>query len=118
VLVLTPLAVFVGASFLAYGVSCLTSRWMKAEFERFGLARLRTLVGALEIAGAVGVLVGLAVPGVGLLASAGLTLVMVAAIVARRRVKDGLLPTLPSVIYFLLTGILAFLFALRFSAAF
>lgn len=117
-LMLTPLAVIVGASFLVYGVSCLSSRWMKTEFERFGLGRLRTLVGALEVAGAVGVLVGLAAPGIGLLASSGLTLIMVAAVVARRRVKDGLLPTLPSVIYLVLTGALAFLFAVRLFAAF
>ena len=110
---LTPLAVFVGASFLAYGVSCLTSRWMRSEFERFGLARLRILIGALEVAGAVGVLAGLAVPEVGFLSAVGLTIVMAAAVVARRRAKDGLLPTLPSLIYLTLTAVLALLFALR-----
>jgi hypothetical protein len=42
---------------------------------------------------------------------------MAAAVVARRRVKDGLLPTLPSLIYLTLTAVLALLFALRsFSA--
>ena len=40
--------------FLFYGTACLFSDGMKADFERFGLSRVRLLIGVLEVLGAVG----------------------------------------------------------------
>lgn len=47
-----------------------------------------TSLGLLEAAGAVGLLVGIAVPVLGIAAAAGLTLFFVAAIVVHLRVRD------------------------------
>jgi len=44
--------------FLFYGVACLFFAGMRRDFERFGLSRLRTLVGTLEVLGALGLIVG------------------------------------------------------------
>jgi len=50
--------------------------------------RLWPAIGTLESAGAVGLLVGLAIPVLGLLASIGLAALMLGAIAARVRVRD------------------------------
>lgn len=82
--------------FLYYGLLCLFSDGMKAEFQRFGLSRYRRLTGGLEVLGAVGLLAGVLVPGLILAASAGLALLMVLGIMTRVRVGDSLLETLPA----------------------
>jgi hypothetical protein len=82
--------------FLVYGLLCLFSGSMEVEFERFGLARFRRMTGALEVIGGVGLLVGLRVPQVLLVASGGLALLMLLGVIARVRVRDGLLETLPA----------------------
>jgi uncharacterized membrane protein YphA (DoxX/SURF4 family) len=60
-----------------------------ANRDRFGMSPVvwRT-VGLLEWAGAAGVLLGLAVPPLGVAAAAGLCALMVGAILTRLRVKD------------------------------
>jgi uncharacterized membrane protein YphA (DoxX/SURF4 family) len=84
--------------FLVYGLLCLFSGSMKAEFERFGLPRYRRLTGALEVLGGVGLIVGLRVPEVLLVASAGLAALMLLGVIARVRVRDPLLETLPAAV--------------------
>ena len=42
------------AAFLFYGLACLFSAKLVAEFERYRLARWRVVVGGLEVAGAAG----------------------------------------------------------------
>ena len=100
---LISLAVFTSLSFFAYGVSCLMSPWMRAEFERYRLAHYRVLTGWLEIAGALGVLAGLRIPVVGLMAAAGLTILMAGAVVVRIRLRDTLRQSLPAAVYLALT---------------
>lgn len=95
------LAACSGAAFLVYGVSCLSSEWMRAEFTRFGLQRLRVLTGGLEVLGGIGQLVGLAWPPVLWLSSGGLALLMVLGVGVRVRVNDGWLQTLPAVVLML-----------------
>lgn len=97
------LSIFTSLSFFSYGVSCLVSRWMRAEFERYGLPRYRVLTGSLEIVGALGLLVGLRMPVIGLTAAVGLTLLMAGAVAVRIRIRDSVLQTLPAVAYFALT---------------
>jgi hypothetical protein len=84
--------------FLVYGLLCLFSGSMKVEFERFGLSRYRRLTGALEVLGGVGLIVGLRVPEVLLVASAGLAALMLLGVIARVRVHDPLLETLPAAV--------------------
>ena len=71
---------------------------MDAEFERYGLARFRRLIGALECLGALGLLVGYFNRPVLVLAAAGLTLTMVMAIATRIRIGDSLVRTLPAIV--------------------
>jgi len=85
-------------AFLFYGVACLVTPRMDAEFERYGLARFRRLIGALECLGALGLLVGYFNRPVLVLAAAGLTLTMVMAIATRIRIGDSLARTLPAIV--------------------
>jgi DoxX-like family len=55
-------------------------------------------IGALEVAGAAGVLVGLAEPRIGGLAGAGLLALLGGALIAHRRTGDGLRETAPAFI--------------------
>ena len=92
----TAMALVSGVLFLVYGALCLFSDGMEEEFERYGLSRFRRLTGALEVLGGAGLLVGLLVPEVLLVAAAGLALLMLLGVIARVRVRDRLLEMLPA----------------------
>lgn len=83
-------------AFLVAGMSCLRSSHMKREFERYELARYRTLTGILQLTGAAGLTLGLMFPALTPLASGGLSLLMFFGVVARVRVGDSLLAILPA----------------------
>ena len=85
-------------AFLFYGIACLASPRMDAEFERYGLARFRRLVGALECLGALGLLVGQFSRPVLVLAAAGLVLTMLMGIATRIRIGDSLAKMLPAIV--------------------
>ncbi len=85
-------------AFLFYGIACLVTPRMDAEFKRYGLARYRRLIGAVECLGALGLLVGHFNRPVLVLAAAGLTLTMLMAIVTRIRIGDSLARTLPAIV--------------------
>lgn len=82
--------------FLYYGPLCLFSDGMEAEFQRFGLSRYRRLTGGLEVLGALGLLAGLFVPGLILVAAGGLAALMALGVLTRVRVGDSFLETLPA----------------------
>jgi hypothetical protein len=84
--------------FLVYGALCLFSGGMEEEFERYGLSRFRRLTGALEVLGGLGLLVGLLFAEVMLVASSGLALLMLLGVIARVRVRDRLVETLPALL--------------------
>lgn len=90
-------------SFLAYGVAYFLSPTMKQEFIRFGLRNVGALVAALEILGAIGLLVGLFFfePLI-LVSSGGLALLMALGVGVRIKVKDSVGQTLPALFYFVL----------------
>lgn len=75
---------------------------MQQEYVRYGVPQVRPLVGGLQIAGALGLLAGLALPLIGQLAAAGLTLLMFFGVRLRIRIKDSLLQMLPAIFYFAL----------------
>ncbi len=102
--VATALSVLV---FLFYGVAVLFAKGMKAEFERFGLSRLRLLTGALEVLGALGLVAGQFIPQLVIPAAGGLTLLMALGTLTRIRVRDSLLETLPAVILMVVNAYLA-----------
>ena len=84
------------AAFLFYGLSCLFGKGMEAEFARFGLSRFRRLTGALEVAGALGLITGFLLPVLDIPAAAGLGLLMLLGIITRIRIKDSLVEMLPA----------------------
>ena len=106
--VLTALVVLVAAIFLVYGGLCLFSGGMEDEFARYGLSRFRRLTGALELTGGAGLLVGLMVPAVMLVASAGLALLMLLGIASRVRVRDPLLEIVPAAVLMIANLVIAF----------
>jgi len=95
--------------FLFYGLHCLFSEKMISEFSRYGLSQYRSFVGALEILGALGQLLGFWVPELGLFASTGLALLMLCGVWARWRIKDPFTAFLPAVVLGLVNGILVWL---------
>ena len=103
------LSVFAAVSFLYYGYECLFDHKMIEEFKRFGMDSQRKLTGVLQLAGGVGLLAGFLNDYLGLLASGGLCLLMLAGFGIRLNMRDGILKTLPSFFFMLLTGYLSFL---------
>jgi uncharacterized membrane protein YphA (DoxX/SURF4 family) len=104
VTLLTALVIFSAVAFLAYGALCLGADSMRREFTRFGLEHFRILTGLLEVLGGVGLLVGLWWPPALLMASAGLTLLMLCGVGVRIWIKDSFLQTLPA-LFFLLVNL-------------
>ena len=91
-------------AFLFYGIACLVSPRMEVEFERYGLARFRRLIGALECLGALGLLAGQFNRPVLVLAAAGLVLTMLMGIATRIRIGDSLAKTLPAIVLLVLNA--------------
>jgi hypothetical protein len=85
-------------AFLFYGITCLTTARMVAEFERYRLARFRTTVGVLECLGALGLLAGHFNRPLLIAAAAGLTLLMLLGIATRVRIGDSLVQMLPAAV--------------------
>jgi uncharacterized membrane protein YphA (DoxX/SURF4 family) len=77
---------------------------MKVEFERYGLAQFRVLVGVLECLGALGLLVGYFNRPVLIVAAAGLALTMLLGIATRIRIGDSLARTLPAIVLLILNA--------------
>ena len=100
-------------SFLIYGSRCLFAEAMVGEFQRWGVPELRHITGVLEVAGALGLIVGQWLPWVGLLSAAGLSLLMACGLLVRIRIRDSFLQTLPAVVYLVVSGMVAWQFATR-----
>ncbi len=90
------------ALFLFYGISCLFSARIKQEFKRYGLQGYRGLVGVLELAGSVGLFIGLWVPVIGGLAALGLSVLMLMGLVVRLKIRDGWIKSSPALACLLL----------------
>jgi hypothetical protein len=92
------------ALFFGYGVSCFFSRKMIAEFDRYRLAGQRVLTGLLQIAGAIGLVVGHFDRPILLLSSGGLALMMLLAVITRFRIQDPLYAAIPAFSLFVLNA--------------
>jgi uncharacterized membrane protein YphA (DoxX/SURF4 family) len=104
--------------FLAYGIGCLIIPRMRAEFDRYGLPQLRVLTGCLQIAAAIGLVLGYARPVCAVLASLGLSLMMIVALWVRLKIKDPAVGFLQAFVCLLLnlfvcTGYLSRLWAMH-----
>lgn len=89
-------------SFLWYGASCLFSKHMVTEFQRYRLSPWRKLTGILQLLGSLGLIIGFYHPGIAMISGLGLAIMMLFGIMARIRIHDSLIQTLPAVIYFCL----------------
>jgi hypothetical protein len=104
---LTALTALSGVAFVVYGIRCLGSPAMTHEFARFGLARFRVLVGALEVLGGTGLLLGLWYLPLLAASAAGLAVLMALGVGVRIRLHDGVLLTMPALVLFVVNGYLA-----------
>lgn len=87
---------------------------MVVEFERYGLARFRTITGGLQILGAVGLVFGLLLnPWLGVLAAAGLSLQMLLGVFVRLRIGDKLILCFPAFFYCCLNAAITGLYISR-----
>lgn len=100
-------------AFLIYGLSVLFSDAMVEEFNRYGLARFRRLTGAVEVLGAVGLILGYFVPGLTVAASGGLVLLMALGMAVRFRSGDSPTQALQA-LAMLLLNLFIFVYALDF----
>ncbi len=84
--------VVLGLLFVAIGSMTVAGRKMFVEnFQRFGYPEwFRVVTGALEVLGGLGLLIGIWIPWLAALASAGLTLVMLGAVVTEVRTREPL----------------------------
>ena len=75
---------------------------MKNEFKRFGLEKIGLTIVLLEIAGALGLLVGLKFYFILMISSFGLALLMLAGLIVRIKLKDSIWISLPAFFYMVL----------------
>lgn len=73
---------------------------MADEFRRYRLEQFRVLIGVLEIAGGIGLAAGFYFPWLTLLASLGLSILMVMGALVRARLRDSLGQMLPAIFFF------------------
>lgn len=94
---LTALTWFSSLAFIYFGINCFYSKFIIAEFERYGLPKYRKLTGYLQIIGAVGLLIGLYFsPLLLLLASIGLCILMLSGFIVRIKIRDNFIKSSPS----------------------
>ena len=93
-------------AFLFYGYETLFGDGPRSEYERYGTPQLRVFVGAMQVFGALGVLVGLAYGPIGAYATGGLTLMMLLGLLLRYRIHDAPRLMLPAAVLAAVNGTL------------
>lgn len=109
-MILTALALISGLSFLKYGTDILFRVRLRDEFERYGMRRLRLLVGTLEVLGGLAVLIGLVFAPLGALGAAGLLALMVLGLRVRIRLHDTVRLMVPAAALAVVNAVLLGLF--------
>lgn len=109
-MLLVLLAIVSALAFCYYGFETLFAQRTRREFERYGMPGMRVFVGSMQLLGAAGVMVGLVVAPVGAAAAAGLTVMMLLGLAARRRVHDVPRLMVPAGTLAVLNGVLVALF--------
>jgi hypothetical protein len=83
---------------------------MNTEFKRYGLDDQRTLVGTLQLAGALGLILGYFYsPLVCLFSALGLSLLMLLGFGVRLKIRDSILQSTPALLYAVVNGYIALL---------
>ncbi len=97
-------AVVSSLSFICYVISYFISPNMKQEFIRYGLQKIGLFVIILQSIGAVGLIIGFKYPPILLISALGLSLLMLAGLIVRLRLKDSLSAYFPALFYMLLNA--------------
>jgi len=81
---------------------------MKTEFVRYGLGEWRLLVGALQLVGGAGLILGyFYLPILSVIAAVGLTLLMILGFGVRLKIKDTILQSAPSFFFAVINAYIA-----------
>lgn len=100
------LFIFSAVSFLFFGIGCLRSAHLKAEFERYGVPQFRVMTGYLQLMGAAGIALGFYFVPLQLLSCFGLSLLMLFGVGVRIKIKDSFIQSFPAAFYCVLNGYL------------
>ena len=105
--------VVLGLLFVSIGSMTVAGRKMFVEnFRHFGYPQwFRVVIGSLEVLGGLGLLIGIWLPWLAALASAGLTLVMLGAILTHVRIREPL----QKIVLPIVMGALAIVVAVSYS---
>jgi uncharacterized membrane protein YphA (DoxX/SURF4 family) len=101
------LSVILALAFLGAGFAKVSGQQMMMEAaDHFGFPRSQyKLIGVAEIAGAAGLLIGIAVTALGVAAAACLTVLMIGAVIVHIRAKDAFGMYVPALVLAILSGI-------------
>ena len=105
-MIINPLLIFSAVSFLLFGIGCLRSPYLIAEFERYGVPQFRTLTGLLQLLGGMGILLGYYWSPLQLFSCFGLALLMLFGVGIRIKIKDSFIQSFPAAFYCLLNSYL------------
>jgi hypothetical protein len=100
------------AAFTFYGILCLLTDHMRAEFIRYGLVRYRTLTGWLEILGGTGQFISFFYPPFMIFSAGGLAALMLMGVIVRVKARDQFWSITPA-ISLMLINIYLFLSAIN-----
>lgn len=100
------LLIFSAVSFLFFGIGCLRSSYLIAEFERYGVPQYRTLTGLLQFLGGLGILLGFFWNPLQIFSCFGLALLMLFGVGIRIKIKDSFIQSFPAAFYSLLNSYL------------
>ena len=90
---------FSAISFIVYGVNSFFSKRMILEYEKWGFKNQRVILACCQLLGGLGLLIGLVVPLMLSVASFLLMCMMLTAVFVRIKLKEGLIKTLPALLY-------------------
>jgi hypothetical protein len=110
---LVVFAVVSGASFLVYGYRTLVEESPRLDFDRYRMPRARRFVGAMQLFGGAGVLIGLGFAPLGAAAATGLALMMFLGLIVRFRIHDAPRLMVPAASLGLMNAALVALFLAR-----
>ena len=102
------LSILLALLFLGTGAAKLTGAQVsRSDAERFGYSYPRfRIIGALEVAAAVGLVVGLFVEALAVATAVGLALLMIGAVFTHLRVKDPVAKAVPAAVIVVLSVLL------------
>ena len=90
---------FSAISFIVYGVNSFFSKRMILEYEKWGFKNQRVILACCQLLGGLGLLIGLVVPLMLSVASFLLMCMMLTAVFVMIKLKEGLIKTLPALLY-------------------